>query len=133
MDRAAEVIFTNERFYQAFGTGDFEGMERLWAKEIAVSCIHPGHSPLTQRKDIIESWHLILQGGSAVGLQCKAPEVMLHGDIAWVICYEFLEGGYLIATNLFVQQNGEWKIIHHQAGPTSGRPAEEPKPLGGIN
>ena len=133
MDRVAEVVFANERFYQAFGASDLKGMERLWAKDVAVSCIHPGHGPLIQRKEIIETWHLILQGGSADGIQCKAPEVMMHGDIAWVICYEFIQGGYLIATNIFVQQNSEWKIMHHQAGPTSGRPSKEQETLGKIN
>ncbi|MBF0277298.1 MAG: nuclear transport factor 2 family protein [SAR324 cluster bacterium] len=133
MDRIAEVLFANEHFYQAFGTGDYQTMESLWAKGVPVTCIHPGHGPLMQRKEIMKSWKLILQGESASGLQCKGEEVMIHGDLAWVICYESLQGGYLIATNLFIQQNGEWKIMHHQAGPTSGRPSENEEISGEIN
>ena len=125
MDPAAEVLFANERFYQAFGTGDLQGMEDLWAQDVAVSCIHPGHGPLTQRQEIIDSWQQILQGESAAGIECKAPEVMIYGDLAWVICFELLPENYLIATNIFVHQKGDWKIVHHQAGPTMAKPPEE--------
>ncbi len=33
--------------------------------------------------------------------------------------------GVLIATNIFVRENGAWKMVHHQAGPTAGVPDDE--------
>ena len=41
-----------------------------------------------------------------------------------VICFEEIAGQYLIATNIFVREGNDWKIVHHQAGPTAGQPDE---------
>ena len=125
LDRTAEVLFCNEQFYNAFATGDFEAIENLWAQDVAVCCIHPGHPPLFYREDILASWGLILKGKSAEGIQCKAPEAIVYGNTAMVICYEYLHQSYLLATNLYIFQQGTWKMIHHHASPTSGRPSEE--------
>ena len=35
----------------------------------------------------------------------------------WV--YEQVGGGFLVATNWFAREGGAWRMIHHQAGPTS--------------
>jgi len=32
------------------------------------------------------------------------------------VCYEVLEGGFLAATNVFVREDGAWRMVHHQAG-----------------
>lgn len=125
MDHTVAVLFANERFYYAFSQGNFGEMEALWAQEVAVSCLHPGHPPIFGRENILHSWKLILQEGGATGIACQAPEVSIYGDLATVICYESLEGGYLIATNIYLRQQDEWKMVHHQAGPTAGRPAPE--------
>ena len=52
---------------------------------------------------------------------------------AFVVCYERLGPNFLIATNLFVKEDGAWKMVHHQAGPIpppapTGEPAEDPSP-----
>ena len=41
------------------------------------------------------------------------------GDTAFVVCYEVLSSGTLVATNIFQRENGQWKVVHHQAGPTT--------------
>jgi hypothetical protein len=46
----ASVLFANETFYLAFSHRDFDAMERLWARESPVLCIHPGWPALTLRK-----------------------------------------------------------------------------------
>jgi hypothetical protein len=33
-----------------------------------------------------------------------------------VVCEEELDGGTLIASNLFVREDGSWRLVHHQAG-----------------
>jgi hypothetical protein len=122
-DREA-VLFANDAFYVCFAGNDYEGLERLWARTAPVTCIHPGWEALYGRGPVMESWLAIIQNG-APAIQCREPRVALYGDTATVICYERAEGGYLIATNVFVREDGEWRMTHHQAGPTRGAPAPE--------
>jgi len=60
-----------------------------------------------------------------------APRVMVHddrafvyGDVAIVQCEEELDTGHLVATNIFIRENGDWKMIHHQASPLIVRSGE---------
>ena len=53
----------------------------------------------------------------------------VFGDFACVICHEVLDQGFLVATNLFVLEDGQWKIIHHQAGTAPPPEEEESDPL----
>lgn len=116
-----EVLFANEAFYLSFAGGDTEAMDRLWARSAAVSCIHPGWEALHGRVPVMESWRAIMQAGSPQ-IRCRDPEVALYGDVATVICFEDVQGGFLIATNVFVREGGSWRMVHHQAGPTRGAP-----------
>ena len=110
------VLAANLEFYRAFTAKDLVAMEALWAKEAPVACIHPGWPPLTERDAVIESWHNILGHPEAPRIACYDERVQLHGDVALVVCEEELEGGTLVASNLFVREDGGWKIAHHQAG-----------------
>jgi hypothetical protein len=53
--------------------------------------------------------------------------------MAFVVCVETLSGGRLAATNVFVREGGEWRIVHHHAGPIApGRDSgddDEPPPF----
>jgi ketosteroid isomerase-like protein len=53
---------------------------------------------------------------------------MLYGDTALVLCEEELDGGTLAATNLFVREDGGWRIAHHHAGQIVRRQAERRRP-----
>lgn len=120
-DRDA-VLFANEAFYLCFAAGDTEGMAALWAEEAPVSCIHPGWEPLNGRQVVIDSWRSIMNAG-APSIRCREAVASLYGDTAMVVCYEEMDSGFLIATNLFVRESGGWRMVHHQAGPTRGKPA----------
>ena len=108
------VLATNETFYRAFAKGDGKAMEMIWAEKHPVVCIHPGWDALTDRLSVMESWHGILQ--SAPPVRCRGAQAFLYGETALVICEEHIHGGLLVATNLFVREDGIWKIAHHQAG-----------------
>lgn len=118
------VLFANEAFYRAFADRDFEAMEKVWAHEVSVACIHPGWNALTGREEVMESWQSILDG-NAPAIRCINPLVIIHNDQAIVICYEDLGANYLVATNIFIRQGSVWKMIHHQAGPTAAEISEE--------
>jgi hypothetical protein len=123
------VLFANEAFYRAFADRDTVAMEALWSANAPVCCIHPGWEAIYERDDIIESWRAVLEGATAPEINCLAPRVYFYGDAAFVVCFEEIHGDHLIATNYFVREEGRWKMVHHQAGPTRAilpPDAEEP-------
>ena len=125
METGQRVLFANEAFYQAFAMGDFLTMDSLWSTQHPLICIHPGHAPLLKREEIMESWKAILEQGGTQGITCLEPQASVYGSTALVVCYETLGGNHLIATNGFVEEEGNWLMVHHQAGPTVGRPTPE--------
>lgn len=117
----AEVLFANERFYNAFAQGDGAEMNGIWGREGAVTCLHPGWEPLLKRHDIIASWTAIL--AEPPGICCHSPTVVMLGQHgASVLCWEEIQRTYMLATNVFRREADGWKIVHHQACPTSGTP-----------
>lgn len=126
-DRVA-VLFANEAFYAAFANHDFTAMERLWARQIPVTCIHPGWTPLHGRDAVMQSWQRILSHPSAPRIRCQDPTVFLLGQTAYVLCYEMLESSVLAATNIFIRETDAWRMLHHQAAVSPGPPAEADQP-----
>jgi ketosteroid isomerase-like protein len=113
---ADAALAANLEFYRAFTARDLVAMEALWARGKPVACVHPGWPPLFGRDAVMESWRGILANPDAPRIACYDERVMLYGDTALVLCEEELGGGTLIASNLFVREDGAWKIAHHQAG-----------------
>ncbi|MBI1245115.1 MAG: DUF4440 domain-containing protein [Alphaproteobacteria bacterium] len=111
------VLFANEAFYQAFADRDFAAMGALWAESAACVCIHPGWPALSGRKDVLASWQRILQGDTPA-IDCHLAEVHFAGETAFVVCYEVVGRDWLVATNAFVREQGRWRLMFHQAGPT---------------
>lgn len=116
------VLSANAAFYQAFDRHDVAAMEKLWARDCPVACIHPGWAPLHGRAPVLESFGSILGGPSPPSIACLGARAYVHDTIAFVICNERLEDAELVATNIFVRESDGWKLIHHQAGPTPPRP-----------
>ncbi|NQV83640.1 MAG: nuclear transport factor 2 family protein [Rhodospirillales bacterium] len=116
MPEHAAVLFANDIFYLAFANQDFEAMQLIWAEKSPVTCIHPGWDVLSDREEVLESWEQILGNPNPTNIVCKSATVRVLGPIAYVICHEVLDQGYLVATNVFIQEDGKWKMVHHQAG-----------------
>jgi ketosteroid isomerase-like protein len=130
------VLAANLEFYRAFASRDLAAMEALWARATPVSCIHPGWPALAGRDAVMESWQGILANPEAPRIACYDERALLYGDIALVLCEEELEGGTLIASNLFVHEDGAWRLAHHHAGQLAARPpARRPErpPRGRLN
>ncbi len=120
------VLFANDAFYLAFQSKDMEGMVGIWAENAAVSCIHPGWHALHGRDEVMESWESILANDGAPDIRCREPRVSVYGETATVICFEEIGDDFLIATNVFHKEAGQWRMVHHQAAPTNGAPADDP-------
>ncbi len=116
MDDQERVLAANAEFYQAFAAGDVEAMDAIWSQGEDLTCIHPGWQALVDRKSVMESWHAILADPPRV--RCVGARAFVNATSAHVICYEGLGESMLVATNIFRREEGVWRVIHHQAGPT---------------
>lgn len=112
-----EVIEANAAFYAAFAARDMATLEDLWSRRTAVTCIHPGWNVLSGRDAVIESWDAILSNPEQPRIVAGGAQVALLGDTAIVICRELVSGNPLAATNVFVREDGKWRLAHHHSGP----------------
>ena len=129
-----EILAANATFYRAFSNGDYPAMSELWARRAPVACVHPAARVLLGRGPVLDSWRQILSGTSRFELRCEEPVVNVFGDTAVVTCYE--GGGdhpvHLAATNVFVLEDGRWRMVHHHAGPISSA-VPRPRPPLSLN
>jgi len=127
------VRAANRRFYEAFSARDVEALDELLARRAPSACIHPGWPPLVGRDEVLASWQGILGGGHAPAISFSDETVHVLGDTAFVVCIEHLPGGDLVATNVFVREDGEWKMVHHQAGAVADfEPSDDEEPPNGT-
>ena len=115
MRDAIEVLTVNDDFYVAMRRGDLAEMDRLWARGREVTCTHPNWSMLVGREAVMESWRLILTQAPAPSIWPAECEVVVTGSTAMVLCIERIDGNELMAANSFVLENGNWRIMNHQA------------------
>lgn len=125
-----EVLEANEAFYRAFSARDVAAVEAAWARRAPVACIHPGWDVLDGREEVLGSFRAILESGAAPEVRCTLAQARLLGEVAFVTCHEVLQGARLVATNLFVREDGAWRLCHHQAsqlapGQARPRPPEQ--------
>jgi hypothetical protein len=118
-ERTSAVLAANRTFYRAFRDRDMEAMERLWAAAAELVCVHPGWEALTRRKEILESWRGILESPDSPPIRCQDETVRFVAETAIVVCVEMIGERALVATNLFVQEDGAWRLALHHATPTA--------------
>ncbi len=120
------LLFANEAFYVAFAAGDVDAMRAAWVADAPITCAHPGAPPLFGYDAVMDSWRSVLQ--TPPPISCEGAVGSVAGDAGTVLCYERVGGGYLFATNLFRLIGGRWRMFHHHAGPTAGKPAVSSEP-----
>jgi hypothetical protein len=109
------VLEANTDFYTAFRTRNTEMMAGVWARDADVSVIHPGWPELEGRDAVLESWARIMGGDSSPEIYAENALVHIQDHYVMVYCEEVLGNGRLDAVNIFVLENGEWKMVHHRA------------------
>lgn len=122
------LLSANLDFYRAFTTRDVDAMARIWAMETPVLCMHPGWTLLRGRDAVMDSWQQILGNPDAPHVNCHEDQAFVFGEVGIVTCEEELDGGWLAATNMFVKEQGTWRLVHHQASPILSRRAEPARP-----
>ncbi len=128
----AAVLDANATFYRAFTDGDYAAMSDLWAERAPVACLHPTAQAFIGRSLVLDAWREILSATSRFLLRCDEPVVHILGDAAIVTCYEGTDDdpAHLAATNVFVMEDGRWRMVHHHAGPIS---SPRPRPQSALS
>jgi len=127
-ERIEEVTRANQDFYQAFESLDIGRMDRIWAQQEYVTCIHPGWTLRIGWPAVRDSWVLIFNNTFSMKFDLTEIQVQVAGDVAWVICTENItsrqgettQESRVLATNLYERVGEQWKIIHHHGSPVMG-------------
>lgn len=120
-----EALFANDAFYLAFAARDLNAMTALWSRQAQILCVHPGWGPLVGHEQVIGSWARILGNPRQPAIECfGAQAVVVERAVVCVYCYERVGDNTMIATNLFVSENGFPRLISHQSGPCADPPAD---------
>jgi uncharacterized protein (TIGR02246 family) len=127
-ERIEEVTRANQEFYDAFESLDIARMDRVWAHQDYVTCIHPGWALRVGWPEVRDSWVLIFNNTFSMKFELTEIQVQVAGDLAWVICTENItsrqgestQESQVLATNLYERIDGRWVIIHHHGSPVMG-------------
>lgn len=127
-ERIAEVTRANEAFYEAFESLDIANMDRIWAKQEYVTCIHPGWALRVGWPAVRDSWVLIFNNTFSMDFMLTEVQIQVAGDLGWVICTENISSrqgdvsqeSRVLATNLYERTDGQWLMIHHHGSPIMG-------------
>ena len=112
-----QAEFANEAFYLAFEAKDYEAMAHLWSEQREVVCLHPGWPALVGRDAVLESWRSILSNPQQGQVSFyNAQALRISDDSAAVVCYETAGDSVMVATNIFVPEDGRLRLVSHQAG-----------------
>ncbi len=132
-DRDA-VLNANRAFYEAFQSLDAEKMEKVWARDPSIICIHPGWRKLSGWGPIMSSWERIFENVFEMKFELGETDVTISGDLAVVVVEENLtQRGYdgisrsqVIATNVYERLGDAWFMVMHHGSPVIAPPDDEP-------
>ena len=110
-----DVLKANHEFYAAFRSGDFARMDGLWAQQHPVSVHHPNWAGIEGREAVMASWFDVMVVSEPPMVTVSNETVIITGTRAFVLCTETFENTSVIASNLFVLEEGQWRMTHHQA------------------
>lgn len=129
-----EVIAANEGFYAAFEALDLPAMGLIWSEHAPITCVHPGWALVAGRAPVLASWAGIFRGTERIKFVLHDVQAFVSAGAAWVVLIEEIEAqqgeqvvhAYALATNLFLREDGAWRLVHHHAAPTATPPPEKP-------
>jgi ketosteroid isomerase-like protein len=118
------VAAANLAFYRALEARELSAMDQVWSHTTSASCVHPGWHRLDGWDEIRRSWKNIFASARAWTVACEDVRIVVRGEFAWVACVEVMSpfgdtsgesAARMQATNLFVKEEGDWKLLHHHA------------------
>ncbi|MFQ5664382.1 MAG: nuclear transport factor 2 family protein [Terriglobia bacterium] len=125
MTAEEKVLAANRRFYTALENLDLEAMDAVWLHEDWVACVHPGWELLESWEEIRESWQRIFENTRRMKVGISHLNVRVEAGTAWVNCIEQVTSSFetgfstawVQATNIYVNRNADWLLVHHHASP----------------
>ena len=117
----------NLAFYRAFESLDADEMEKVWAEDDAVKCVHPGWPMLQGRDAVMQSWARIFDNTTVMQFAITSVDPTVEGAWAWVTCTENLTSVVdgrvaefkVQTTNVFRKRGGRWLMVHHHGSPST--------------
>jgi hypothetical protein len=110
----AAVLDANQAFYLAMRRGDLDTMQALWSRERPVSCTHPGGPTIFGLAAVMASWQLLLSH-EPPEIRPLDAQAIVTGRSAMVLCAEQIGSIELMASNVWVREDGAWRMINHQS------------------
>lgn len=111
-----------QAFYEAFQRADLDALMAVWAEDDEVFCVHPGGSRLTGLANIRESFRQIFRSGANMRFQLRGAQQIRGGLLAVHSVYEYItlvgerrQASPVIATNLYANSGGGWRMVGHHA------------------
>lgn len=131
-----------QAFYAAFQRADLDAMMAVWAEDEDVYCVHPGGARLTGLESIRESFRQIFSSGPTMRFELRGGQTVQGGLVAVSSVHEYInvlgerrQASVVIATNVYVNVGGGWRMVGHHGSPAAqaeARPAADQKPPPGM-
>ena len=129
MSAEDEVRRTSQQFYAALnkmGNGDASSLWDVWSHRADVTTLHPIGGRQVGWDAVRTSFEQVAAQARDAKIELKDQLVRTDGDVAWELGVErgtFTLGGQSLTlehrvTNVYRQEAGEWKIVHHHTDPS---------------
>jgi ketosteroid isomerase-like protein len=133
-DVVDEVRAANAAFYAAFEARDLDAMADVWERSERASVTHPGWPRLSGWGRVAGSWDAIFRHTPYIQFVLTDERIDVVGDTAWVSLDEnilqsagapegdpggegLLAGARVAATNVFVRDGQDWRMVVHHGSP----------------
>ena len=132
-----EVRAANSAFYSAFERGDLDAMGEVWDRTGRARVTHPGWPTLYGWAKVLGSWEAIFANTQYIQFVLTEEQVLVLDGVAIVTLDEnilqaagasgeagvdsdALSGARVAATNVFVHDGRQWRMVHHHGSPVAG-------------
>ena len=109
-------------FYSAFSALDLDAMQDCWAPLPAVYCVHPGGPALRGPEAVMQGWREIFSSAKPPNISYSLVEAQRTPSLVVHLVEERIRPGgegsdasLVMATNLFIRHQGEWRMLAHHA------------------
>jgi len=121
-----EVRNASSRFYAALNrmaNGDDSSMAAVWSQGQSVTSQHPVKGRQVGWSEVRDSFHQFSLAATAGQIQLDGQIIQVAGDLAYELGVErgsLKLGGHPVpidcrVTNIYRQESGEWKLVHHHS------------------
>jgi len=124
MAKDDDVRKASSEFYKALNqmtNGNAESLKAIWSHREDVSTMHPVGGRQVGWDDVWNTWDQVAQVSSDGNVVLKDQVIRTEGTLAFETGTEQAEfkiagnkaAGEVRVTNIYRNENGSWKIIHH--------------------